>query len=378
MPTKYIKSVYGKDNPPPPGLSNQYEEEWQFLNFHRCVNEGEVYAASFLITTEHLFKYNTTYSLTLANTELASFLVMEVHKSKKEKAIIGSMMQSLDILDLSVIHLSAFERTIRRYNQTLSEKDSFKLTQVTRDLRNVAISYWADADKRNSHSAKLNATVAILPWLGTEIGVGNSKLTFRLLYLQACFWSIYRHIPRVVIGVKTKRDYKYAKTLAGLPAMDVLLIEDLPHNKALPAALVQQAKALMQKKRPGWLCKYLFFSESDQLLILKNVERAFGFLDQFPRRVLVPHRLIPYPEQVLLMNLSRQISDSRANDWQQMSCCMPRQNCKGSRTGWVRAADRQLNYVRVMGLQLALGNANFRLEEYRPCSLALTGVDICP
>jgi len=88
----------------PPGLKNQAEEEAQFLKYHRCINEGEAYSAAFLVTKAHIVQYNTTYNLSMANTELASFLVMETRRSRKPDCDIGAMMQSIDVLDFRYAH----------------------------------------------------------------------------------------------------------------------------------------------------------------------------------------------------------------------------------------------------------------------------------
>jgi hypothetical protein len=50
-----------------------------------------------------------------------------------------------------------------------------------------------------------------MPWLGNEVGVGNSHVENRISYLKACFWSFYPMIPHVAVGVKNMNDYNYLK-----------------------------------------------------------------------------------------------------------------------------------------------------------------------
>ena len=46
------------------------------------------------------------------------------------------------------------------------------------------------------------------------------------------------------------------------------------------------------------------------------------------RRLIVPHRLMPYPEPVLTLHHKReQNSVDRPLDWLDFSCCMQRHNC---------------------------------------------------
>jgi hypothetical protein len=82
--------------------------------------------------------------------------------------------------------------------------------------------------------------------------------------------------------------------------------------------IVQQAKARLMDGR--WDFDYVFFTESDQVLYVINggiecsnafvsilqilmiriQEELFNHLKKYPRRLMVPHRLAPYPEEVIL------------------------------------------------------------------------------
>ena len=50
----------------PPGLVNQSREEGRYLKFHKCRDAGEAYAASYLITKEHLINQFTGTKLRLS------------------------------------------------------------------------------------------------------------------------------------------------------------------------------------------------------------------------------------------------------------------------------------------------------------------------
>lgn len=92
-------------------LSKQTPEEANYLEYHRCFDEGEAYAAAYLITKEHLMNHKIDHDLASANTELASFIVFD--NAKKEGIRHGTITMALDVFDYSVIHLSAYERLIR-------------------------------------------------------------------------------------------------------------------------------------------------------------------------------------------------------------------------------------------------------------------------
>lgn len=60
----------------PKGLINQTIEEAEYLSFHKCVDSGEAYGASYIITKEHLILQETNYSLGWVNCEMASFIMV--------------------------------------------------------------------------------------------------------------------------------------------------------------------------------------------------------------------------------------------------------------------------------------------------------------
>lgn len=58
---------------------------------------------------------------------------------------------------------------------------------------------------------RLNRTVVIMPFLGSDMGAGHSLLQNRLNYLRACFWSFYHYYPHVVASVKSEKDRNYVR-----------------------------------------------------------------------------------------------------------------------------------------------------------------------
>ena len=95
-----------------------------------------------------------------------------------------------------------------------------------------------------------------------------------------------------------------------------------------------------------------------------------------PARFLTPCLLTSM--QVISRTLGRSLSAVGPWQWQRMSCCMPRQNCK-NRDSWVSARDVTLRFLNMFGLQVALGNCNFHLETFRTCKLYPDGIlPFCP
>jgi hypothetical protein len=84
---------------------------------------------------------------------------------------------------------------------------------------------------------------------------------------------------------------------SGLPFFDVIYAKDLPKSASLPVATSQQVKKRIQDGRYDF--DYIYFTESDQILMLRSADAMLRVLKDHPNYVLVPHRLMPYPKLVL-------------------------------------------------------------------------------
>jgi hypothetical protein len=374
-------------------FGDQTEEERlpHYWKLHKCRDGGEVYSAAYLIHKEHLLYQFTDYNLTWVNCEMASFIMMN-GRATPSRNVNGSLVQSLDVLDFSVLHLSAYERLQRRWSKSIGA-DNMKTgnidpihTAVAR-LKELAL---AEAARRKQPGYQyehpgLNRTVVIMPFLGSDMGAGHSKLGNRFVYLQACFWSNYLKFPHVTVAVKGRKDYDWARESSGLPFWDVMLIEGLPKSASLPVATVQQTKARIHDGR--WDFDYIYFTESDQILMMRPLDEIYRHLEMYKRRLLVPHRLMPYPEPVLSMFHKRNVNAKMASqavkgygpeDWEKMNCCLRRQNC-WDRNEWIKVSNSTVPVVSVHGIITPLGNSNFHAETYRYCQLrAEGGQNICP
>ena len=188
-----------------PDVTRQSTEEKEYLRLHKCKDVMEAYSAAYLISREHLMYQFTDYNLTWVNCEMGSFIMMN-QRAEPTRNVNGTVIQTLDVLDFSVIHLSWFERLQRRHRVKANKNvdpiqpiiDSVK---ILRDRLLIPRNYSADARR----------TVAIMPFLGSENGAGHSKLGNRLQYLHACFWSIYFETPNVVAAVKNAKDAEFAR-----------------------------------------------------------------------------------------------------------------------------------------------------------------------
>ena len=164
--------------------------EHENLKLHLCNGVFEAYSASFLTTKAHILGVKSEkYNLTWVNCEMASFTHMRDSPLFYSHAKAwGMVIQTLDVLDFSVIHLSAFERSSKKYkhklwknrkeqNSNWSIIDEIKKTgQILEQLNNPLKSL-----HNITYSIESQKTVVIMPFLGGAMGAGHSELGNRFV-----------------------------------------------------------------------------------------------------------------------------------------------------------------------------------------------------
>ncbi len=154
--------------------------------------------------------------------------------------------------------------------------------------------------------------------------------------------------------------------MSGLPFFDVMVLPGLPKSASLPVGTVQETKRRILNGT--WDFDYVFFTESDQILMMRVPEVIYSYLDKHPRHLMIPHRLMAYPSPILKLHHKRPPSSGGPFDWMDLSCCLPRQNCV-ERKEWVHVSNTSLPVLNIYGIQVPLGNSNFHAESYRGCVL---------
>ena len=162
---------------------------------------------------------------------------------------------------------------------------------------------------------------------------------------------------------------------SGLPFYDVLLLENLPKGASLPVATTQRTKAKLQSGE--WPFEYVFYTESDQILISRQLPMLYDHLKKYPGRMILPHRLAPYSDKVASVVHGKETDQIEENRWMQQSCCLPRQNCEERKT-WQPISHPSVPVVNYYGLYVPLGNVNYLDELYRACTLTSYVGDYCP
>ena len=326
---------------------------------------------------------------------MASLVHMErqhrVNNLEKNINFEGLIMQSLDVLDFSMIHLSTYERIHKKFQKRLwpHVKRGSEMKKLWENITavKVATNYISKTVPKMKYdwSPEAKRTIVIMPFLGGAMGAGHSVLAHRYVYLVACFWSIYRFLPNIIVSVASETDAEWARNKSGLPFYDVFVMKNLPKSAALPVATTQEARRRIIDGRLDF--DYIFYTESDQILLWRLQSYIYDYLKSFPTHVVTPHRLMAYSKLVLRDIHRRSLPTnyaSRDEDlqeslpaWQNMSCCLPRQNCN-TRKHWVHLKNPKVPILTYLGIEIPLGNANFLDEIYRYCSLTPNRIDICP
>ena len=222
--------------------------------------------------------------------EMASTIMLSTAKRKNTKAMReklynfrtnasaeGIAVMSLDVLDYSVIHLSAYERSNRKFIMRLKKlDDNFDENNI--DIVKTAGRFIKQQDPSFQHvDPRAKQTVALMPFLGVNMGAGHSVLSNRYEYLKVCFWSVHQVFPHIVVGVLSQNDVDWLKS-SGLPFYDIIYLQNLPKSAALPVGTLNEAKRRLKVEAKSWLnpdqpswgqFKYLYFTESDQILMLR-------------------------------------------------------------------------------------------------------------
>lgn len=235
-------------------------------------------------------------------------------------------MLTRDYFDFLVEHLSTTSNQIPFSNKVVFEIFYKRIQKVVVELRELA-------KVRPESDPRLNQTVATLIYSSITFSRPQATLqsNIREPYFEATFWSVYRYIPNIVIFVATDYD-RIAIEQMKLPVLEIKQLEvprdhknrtvalpryslswldscmrrsmENPEFNALPdMTMVGETTDASQQKRlaieknegRGWSWsqfEYVFFSEGDQILHMRNAGMLFDTLEAGQGKlVVVPHRM---------------------------------------------------------------------------------------
>lgn len=240
--------------------------------------------------------------------EEASYFLF--HKTQKKKTNMTSTWgdfpaQTIDLFDFSVLHLSVAERLLSRSPPLRSRVD----TEITDTIAKLGSIY----NQKNSRSIRqmsgltlttastrklLDETLVIIPVILNRKAQGNSDVKYRRRYLELTIHSISPFFKHIVVAVVSQNDY--SEMLASkLPIWQVMHIGSLASDCGLPVASVVEATRRILNEESWKNFTYVYFSEADQILLLRGIGRLFSWADNNLKAVITPHRLIITPPAFL-------------------------------------------------------------------------------
>ena len=337
-------------------------------------------------------------------------------------AKVATPLQSVDLLDCAVEHLSWLERRIG-----------------LRDARGIAKKTWdgellsmlgkrAKRLERRASSHRVKGprrlkTVAVLPFFATSpecedpkaaCTTGSSAPAMRRHFLNTTYWSIVDALtPHVVLSTCSHTDAEFARSHSGLKWFDVLesecfiprRITGVPFFKpALLGAKTVHAIRDKLQNDPRWSFDYVYYSEADQVLHTRNARFMLSVVDE--NTYVSPHRMQPIAHPSDMPSLSTPegrdwlprwsqqdlarmerigpVTDvDRAKNWR---CCVGRSECtgdglQGDRSTWTpwKVPKPQLGLVRYDNsfVMVAAHQGSYGKLEFRGCTLE-ESAEACP
>jgi hypothetical protein len=177
---------------------------------HLCLDRYESFSGAFLTTKDRLLSTYVGFDLAQKTLSCESAVMMMTRSRYKQ-------LQSLDILDFSVINLSTYERLQIINKNHISEEElkqetypvmSKIATNLKRNLNRPNITNLIKNQTRNMTAFDVG-TVIIMPVLLSAKGTGNSRAINRKAYLAVCFWSFYATYSNIVAFVMNEEDLNY-------------------------------------------------------------------------------------------------------------------------------------------------------------------------
>lgn len=257
------------------------------------VNYGlEVYAGAWLMP-RRLFEMRKVGINNINELEMTTTNVIVRNEEINEFGIsqaANNVIMTRDYFDFFVEHLSSLTNQIR--NPELA----FPIYINMSYHKAAALKHYALKSSQNH--AFQESVIALIPFSqGYPIVEINSAI--RTNFFKMTFWSIYRFFSRIVVSVCHIEDYDVLMSLH-LPVFDIyytLEPDTAPiwHNSK---SVLQFAMENLQHNSSWSSFQYIYFSEADTVMHLRNARELFHTLEQSLTNsdnqdvfILAPHRM---------------------------------------------------------------------------------------
>ena len=264
---------------------------------------AEIYGASWLASVEALLDLRPRLD-EIHDLEGASFFIVDVNCKKmfyidqpdnrtcdvlKRRAT----LMTRDYFDFQVEHLSSTTNNLNKENfRVLLPGLQCKAAK----MKQVALK----ARSRSANKRRLDhETIAIMPVSVNPVHPHTDPKVFwmaeriRFLFFKLTFWSIYRHIPNIVVSYHAREAVKWIERTPQI--WKVLNLTMLRNPILQPKATLQAISDALLGDKSYSRFRYVYFSEADQILHLRRSKEILDVIDgSLGRFSFTPHRMNTY------------------------------------------------------------------------------------
>lgn len=262
----------------------------QFSGFYKpSTLQSETYAGAWLCHKDRLIKSKSNIE-SIANLEGASFHLLAT----------GLNLMTRDYFDWQVLHLSSTSNNPPRIDDPrLQQALIFRMNETIAEYRKAIKNRERNPLQRDQRMNQ-NA-LAVIPFAMTPASYHLKDKTpmkiftniMRQMFLEATVLSVYITFPNILIGCGSEFELAAAKAMS-LPVSGFIdLSANISDRHLLPRQLLLTVIELLQKDGSAWKdIQYVYYSESDQILHARHVNRLLNLMDSMDRSVaLIPHRM---------------------------------------------------------------------------------------
>lgn len=206
-----------------------------------------------------------------------------------------------DVLDFFVEHLSSYTNFIHKNKIVLFDSINLSMSKSIQLYKSNMNSFIEIKNKKRLIDKRNSETLGILVYSSASFSAQNlfhqSKLRYNFFYLT--FLSIYRYFDDILIFVGNEEDKNHIISM-DLPYKELIQLDVIPvaNNKnnntiTLPKDSLGYIIDKLEAKDENFLkYKYVYYSEGDQILHLRNENYLFDLIDQsFNQFIAIPHRV---------------------------------------------------------------------------------------
>lgn len=206
------------------------------------------------------------------------------------------ILNTKDILDFCVEHLSSFSNKIPKAFPVLFDSEIYRMSKNILQYRLNLKKFAIEKNKQENYRSKQTAGILIYSSnsFSTDQSIFQSRM--RYYYFILTFLSAYKHFDDIFIFVASEEDEKNVKSM-DLPFKQIFNLQ-IPRDEKNRTTTLPRDSLLyfidkLENNHPDFLkYKYIYYSEGDQIVHIRGLNNFYDIIDNsFDQFLIVPHRL---------------------------------------------------------------------------------------